>query len=64
MVGVWVLVGVGVELGVGVAVGASGHVGNLKLPIRVFQVNGLLTLKYSFVYQNVQSSAGSKFMLL
>ena len=38
--------------------------GNLKLAIRVFHLNEPLVLMYSFVYQNVQSSAGSTCMAL
>ena len=38
--------------------------GNLKLAIRVFQLNEPLVLMYSFVYQNVQSSTGSTCMAL
>ena len=37
--------------------------GNLKLPIRVAQLNAPVTGMYSFVYQNVQSSLGSTLML-
>src|SRR6266550_9496234 len=61
-VGVGVAVGVGVGVGVGVAEDAT-HCGNLKLPIRVRHgAPGSGTgksLKYSFTYQNVQSSVGS-----
>ena len=32
---------------------------NLKDPMRVFQLNEPLVVRYSFVYQKVQSSAGS-----
>ena len=32
---------------------------NLKDPMRVFQLNVPLVVRYSFVYQKVQSSAGS-----
>ena len=35
------------------------QLGNLKLAIRVFQLNVPLAGMYSFAYQNVQSSAGS-----
>jgi hypothetical protein len=35
------------------------QVGNLKLPIRVFHAAEPLVVRYSFVYQNVQSSFGS-----
>jgi hypothetical protein len=34
--------------------------GNLKDPIRVFQSAWLVVWMYSSVYQNVQSSAGSR----
>ena len=37
---------------------------NLKDPIRVFQLNEPLVVRYSFVYQKVQSSAGSTLILL
>ena len=40
------------------------QLGNLKLPILVLQLNVPLALRYSFVYQNVQSSAGSTVMAL
>ena len=38
--------------------------GNLNDPMRVCQLNEPLEVKYSFVYQNVQSSAGSTLILL
>ena len=38
--------------------------GNLKLAIRVLQLNVPLDLRYSFVYQNVQPSTGSTVMAL
>ena len=38
--------------------------GNLKAPIRVFQLNEPLLGMYSFVYQNVQSSLGSTAIML
>ena len=37
---------------------------NLKDPMRVFQLNEPLVVRYSFVYQKVQSSAGSTLILL
>lgn len=37
---------------------------NLNDPIRVCQLKEPLVVKYSFVYQNVQSSVGSILMLL
>jgi hypothetical protein len=40
------------------------HVGNLKLAIRVFQLNVPVVFRYSCVYQNVQSSRGSTCMAL
>jgi len=40
------------------------HVGNLKLAMRVFQLNVPVVFKYSCVYQNVQSSTGSTCMAL
>ena len=40
------------------------HVGNLKDPMRVLQLKLPVAFKYSVVYQNVQSSAGSTVMLL
>ena len=48
-------------------VGAGGgvpHDGNSKCPIRVCQPRSLVEGKYSFAYQNVQSSEGSTLMLL
>jgi hypothetical protein len=38
--------------------------GNLKLSIFVLQLNVPLDFRYSFVYQNVQSSTGSTVMAL
>ena len=38
--------------------------GNLKLPMRVFQLNVPVVFMYSVVYQNVQSSTGSTCMAL
>src|SRR5262252_1414840 len=35
------------------------QLGNLKFAMRVFQLNIPLTWRYSWVYQNVQSSTGS-----
>ena len=40
------------------------HVGNLKLAIRVLQLNVPVVFKYSCVYQKVQSSTGSTCMAL
>jgi hypothetical protein len=40
------------------------HVGNLKLAMRVFQLNVPVVFRYSCVYQNVQSSTGSTCMAL
>src|SRR5262249_41029576 len=37
--------------------------GSLKVPTRVCQLNAPLEGRYSFVYQNVQSSVGSTFRL-
>src|SRR5882672_8067348 len=37
---------------------------NLKDPMRVFQLNEPSVVRYSFVYQKVQSSAGSTLILL
>jgi hypothetical protein len=37
---------------------------NLKDPMRVFQLNEPFVVRYSFVYQKVQSSAGSTLILL
>jgi len=37
---------------------------NLKDPMRVFQLNEPLVVRYSFVYQKVQSSTGSTLILL
>src|SRR5205823_12167804 len=37
---------------------------NLKDPMRVFQLNEPLVVRYSFVYQRVQSSAGWSLLLL
>jgi hypothetical protein len=51
-------VGEGVDVGVGVGVGPATQDANLKLPIRVLQLEPLV-LKYSWVYQKVQSSDGS-----
>ena len=53
----WVA-GPGVGVGVGVGVDSDVQLGNLKLPIRVLQLSPVV-VKYSFVYQNVQSSTGS-----
>jgi hypothetical protein len=39
--------------------GAAGQPGSLNVPMRVRQLNVPFTGMYSFVYQNVQSSAGS-----
>jgi hypothetical protein len=51
--------------------GAFVQLGNLKLPMRVLHLKGLLVpvplfteSRYSWVYQNVQSSTGSDTMLL
>jgi hypothetical protein len=63
-VGVGVGDGLGVGLGVGVGVGAATQVGNLKLPIRVLELIWEPLLKYSWVYQKVQSSTGSTVMAL
>ena len=38
--------------------------GNLKVPIRVLQLNDPVAARYSFVYQNVQSSLGSTAIML
>jgi hypothetical protein len=47
-----------------VIVGAGApQLGNLNEPIRVFQPRSLVVAKYSFAYQNVQSSLGSTLML-
>jgi hypothetical protein len=40
------------------------HVGNLNEAMRVLQLKVPLFIKYSLVYQKVQSSAGSTLMLL
>ena len=72
-------VGAGAGVGVGVAVGSGSgsvlvlvlgvggvpatHVGNLNDPMRVTQFVPC-TGKYMFVYQNVQSSAGSTLIAL
>ena len=40
------------------------QLGNLNAPIRVCQLNAPFAAMYSFVYQNVQSSAGSTLMLV
>jgi hypothetical protein len=37
---------------------------NLKDPMRVFQLNEPLVVRYSLVYQKVQSSTGSMLILL
>lgn len=37
----------------------GGQVGSLKLPMRVRQLNPPSKGRYAFVYQKVQSSAGS-----
>src|SRR5258708_1624220 len=65
-VAVGVGVGVGVAVGVGVGVGVAEdatHCGYLKLPMGVRHGapgSGVgKSLKYSFTYQNVQSSVGS-----
>ena len=44
--------------------GAAPHPGNLKLAMRVFQLNVPLVFIYSLVYQKVQSSTGSTVMAL
>ena len=55
--------GVGVVVGVGVGIGAAEQVENLNEPIRVTQFNPWAG-KYMFVYQKVQSSAGSTVIAL
>src|SRR6266513_5488448 len=62
-VGVGAGVGVAVPPGVGVGVGPPEHVGNLNEPMRVTQFRPL-TGMYMFVYQKVQSSAGSTLIAL
>ncbi len=63
-----VAVAVGVTVGVTVLVGVllgdgpvpvAVHAGNLKEEIQVLQLKPPLVLRYSVVYQKVQSSAGS-----
>ena len=44
--------------------GAPPQPGNLKLAMRVFQLNDPVVFMYSFVYQKVQSSTGSIVMAL
>ena len=62
-VGGGVGVGVGVPPGVGVGVGPAEQVENLNEPIRVIQFRPD-EAKYMFVYQKVQSSAGSTLIAL
>src|SRR5207245_2029420 len=59
-----VAVNVAVARGVAVAVGVGevSQLGNLKLAMRVDQLNVPSVLMYSVVYQNVQSSVGSTVM--
>jgi hypothetical protein len=45
-------------------VGGAPQPGNLKEPMRVFQLNEPLTRRYSLVYQKVQSSTGSSSIAL
>ena len=45
-------------------VGAPPQPGNLKEPMRVLQLKLPVVFRYSFVYQNVQSSAGSTVIAL
>jgi hypothetical protein len=45
-------------------VGGVPQFGNLKLAMRVFQLNEPVVFMYSWVYQNVQSSTGSIVMAL
>ena len=52
------------EVGVKPVTAGAPQPGNLKWPIRVRQPLSLVVEKYSFAYQNVQSSVGSTFMLL
>jgi hypothetical protein len=66
-VGVAVRVGVavaGVPVSVAVGIGCAEQLANLKVPIRVRQSRRPVRAKYSWVYQNVQSSTGSTLMLL
>ena len=48
---------------VGAGADTVPQLGNLNEPMRVFHPRALVDAKYSFVYQNVQSSRGSTFML-
>jgi hypothetical protein len=43
--------------------GGGPQLGNLKLPIRVRHGASPVTWRYSVVYQNVQSSTGSMFIV-